>query len=455
MAKQTSFDVIVIGSGSAGFSAVEAAAQQGAKVCLIEKGKLGGECPNYACVPSKALLRAVAIYRTLGNVREFGIDASGRSFDWKKIQAYRERVVVSITGGGEGERYLQVLKRLKVTLKKGEARFIDVHLLEVNGEKVEGKAIVVATGSVDYIPPIDGLHDVRFWSWKEALTASRQPKSMALIGGGPVACEIATLYASLGTRVVILQSAPVVLHKEDEEISQRAKVALEALGVEVVVNAQVLSCMNGGMGAMGLNVKVGKSEQIFAVENVIVVAGKRPNVARLGLDQKELERQAHIFFAGDADGGLMFTHTAHDEGWIAGYNAAMSALKRRGSKLKRDERVVPRVTFLEPEVASVGMTQAEVKKKFGNVLVGRYETGSLGRSVTDHAGDGLVKLVAHPKTRKLLGAHAVCPHAGELIHEAALAIYLGANIDKIAGMIHAFPTYAEGLKAAAASVRLE
>ena len=360
----------------------------------------------------------------------------------------------SITGGGEGERYLQVLKRLKVTLKRGEARFIDARTLEVGDEKVEGKAIVVATGTVDFIPPIDGLHDVRFWGWKEALTASRQPKSIAIIGGGPVACEIATFYASFGTRVVILQSASAVLHREDEEISGRAKGALEALGVEVVVSAQVLSCVNGGMGAMGLNVKIGKEEQMFAVESVVVAAGKQSNVARLGFDQKELGRQSHVFFAGDADGGLMFTHTAHHEGWIAGHNAATHALKRRGTKLKRDERVVPRVTFIEPEVASVGMTQAEVKKKFGKVLVGRYETLWLGRSVTDHAGSGLVKLVAHPKTRKLLGAHLICPHAGELIHEAALAISLGATIDKIAGMIHAFPTYSEGLKAASSSAVL-
>ena len=145
----------------------------------------------------------------------------------------------------------------------------------------------------------------------------------------------------------------------------------------------------------------------------------------------------------------MFTHTAHSEGWIAGYNASRVALKKRGGLLKTDERVVPRVTFIDPEVASVGITQAEASAKYGKVLVGKYEVQTLGRAVTDHVSAGLVKLIAHPKTRKLLGAHAICPHAGELIHEAALGIYLGATIDKIAGMIHAFPTYAEGLKAAA------
>lgn len=468
MAKQQTYDVVVIGSGSAGFSAVEAAVAQGAKVCLIEKGKLGGECPNDACIPSKALLRAAAVYRTLGSVREFGIDASGRSFDWKKIQAYRERVVLTVTGGDEGERYQQILKRLKVTLKKGEARFVSARTLEVGDEKIEGKSIVVATGTADFIPPIDGLHDVRFWGWREALTAQRQPKSIAIIGGGPVACEIATFYASFGTRVVILQSAPVVLHREDDEISRRAKGALEALGVEVVVDAQVLSCVNGGMGAMGLKVKVDKEERVFAVENVVVAAGKRPNVDHLDVERAELElkngalwtsfeqrtNRSYIFAAGDVDGGLMFTHTAHEEGWVAGHNAAKVAMKKKGF-FKHDERVIPRVTFIEPEVASVGMTQAELKAKAGKVLVGRYETGGLGRTVTDHAENGLVKLVAHPKTRKLLGAHVIAPHAGEFIHEAALAIFLGSTIDSLAGMIHAFPTYAEGLKAAALSASIE
>ncbi len=452
MKKQSTFDVIVVGSGSAGFAAVEAAAGQGARVCLVEKGKLGGECPNDACIPSKALLRAASIYRTLATVREFGMDASGRSFDWKKIQAYRERVVETITGGGDGERYLAFLRKWKVTLKRGEATFVDANTLDIVGEHLSARAVVLATGTQDVIPPIDGLRDIRFWGWREALTAQRQPKSIAIIGGGPVACEIATFYASFGTRVIILQSAPVVLHREDEEISLRAQQRLEALGIDVVTGTEILSCVNGGMGAVGLKVRVQKKEEVFAVESVVVAAGKRPALPHMTEDWTE---KSHIFVAGDADGGLMFTPTATHEGWIAGYNAARLALRKRSPVLKRDERVVPRVTFIDPEVASVGMTQQEVNNTYHGVVVGRYETASLGRAVTDHAGHGLIKLVAHPTSRKLLGAHAICPHAGELIHEAALAISLHATIDKIAGMIHAFPTYSEGLKAAASLARLE
>ncbi|MBI4592240.1 NAD(P)/FAD-dependent oxidoreductase [Candidatus Uhrbacteria bacterium] len=469
MAKQTTFDVIIIGSGSAGFSAVEAAVSQGARVCLIEKEHLGGECPNEACIPSKALLKAASVYRTLGGVREFGIDASGRSFDWKKVQVYRERVVTTITGGSSGERYVQILKRLKVAWKKGEARFIDPNTVEVQGERLNARAFVIATGSQDFIPPIDGLRTIRFWGWKEALKAPRQPKSLAIIGGGPVACEVATFYASFGTRVMVLQSAPAVLHREDEEISHRAKVALEALGVEVRLRAKVVSCVNGGMGAVGLKVDVDGQEEVYAVEAVMVAAGKRPHTEGLQLERVQLSfaseelttnvqqqtSSSHIFAAGDVDGGFMFTHTAHEEGWVAGHNAALVALKKRSPRLKVDERVVPRVTFIDPEVASVGWTHVQAKQKYGSVLVGRFETSALGRSVTDHAPAGLIKLVAHPKTRKLLGAHALCSGAGEMIHEAALVMYLGATIDTLASMIHAFPTCAEGWRAAASVARVE
>lgn len=468
---KNSFDVIVIGSGSAGFSAVEAARGQGASVCVIEKDRLGGECPNYACVPSKAVLRAAAVYRQAGAVREFGIEVSGRAFDWKRVMAYRQGVVETITGKGDvGDRYIAILKQLKTAHRLGAAAFIDAHTIEVGEERLSAKAFVIATGTTDFIPPILGLDKISYTGWKDALRAPRQPKSMAIIGGGPVGCEIATFYASFGTRVVLLQGAPVILNREDEEISARARTALIALGVEVVVGANVQEAVNGHVGVSGLRVHVGGDERMYAVEQVVVAAGKRARTRGLGLevagvrmdDRGSLQTHdtgrtsvAHIFGAGDVDGGMMFTHTAHHEGWIAGYNAALEALGKRAKPLRRDERVVPRATFIEPEVASVGMTQRQVREKFKGALVGRYEVAMLGRAVTDSARTGLIKLVAHPKTRKLLGAHFICSHAGELVHEAALAIYLSATVDKLAGMIHAFPTYAEGMKAAASLARVE
>ncbi|NQV90652.1 NAD(P)/FAD-dependent oxidoreductase [Candidatus Uhrbacteria bacterium] len=465
MKKQNTFDVIVIGSGAAGFSAVEAAVQQGASVCLIEKSRLGGECPNDACVPSKALLKSAAVYRQIARSKEYGIEASVRSLDWTSVMKYRDQVVKTVTGGGDiGDRYLEILKTLNVSHRIGTATFVDDQTIEVGEERLTAKGFVLATGTTDFIPPITGIEEIPYWGWREALRATKQPKSMAIIGAGPVGCEIATLYASFGTRVVLVQTLPFVLDREDVEISRRAAEALRHIGVDVVTEAKITELVNGRVGVIGVKVMTpGQVEQMFAVERVVIATGKRANVQELGLDTagvdldthgniktnaKQRTSAPHIFSAGDVDGGLMFTHTAHHEGWIAGGNAALFA-KKKQKLLSANEHVVPRVTFIDPEVASVGATEAEVRKLYGKVLMGQYEILQLGRAVTDHAQSGLIKLVAHPKTRKLLGAHLICPHAGELIHEAALVISLNATIDTIANMIHAYPTYAEGMKAAA------
>jgi mercuric reductase len=471
MPKVPSYDVVIIGTGSAGFSALEAAKSLGASVCVIEKEKFGGECPNHACVPSKAILKAAGAYRLMGHAREFGIELGKRSFDFKKVMEYRSKVVSAITGGGEhGDRYEKIIDQLKADRIIGEANFIDAHTVEVNGKNIHGKAIVIATGTVDFIPPIPGLSEIKFWGWKEALMPKRLPKSMAIIGGGPVGCEIATFYASFGTRVILLQTSNVVLQREDLEISTIAGEALKKIGVEVYTNAQIKEVVSANGGVTGIKVYAGGKSEMLAVETVVVATGKRPNIASLGLDdagvtmdkdgrfttnKEQRTNVKHIFAAGDVDGGMQFTHTAHHEGWIAGNNAALIAKRKRTTPLKRDMRVVPRVTFIDPEVASVGMTEAEARQKHKKLLIGRYKVAALGRSVTDNSRFGLIKVIAHPTTRKILGAHMIGERAGEVIHEAAMVMFLGAKIDKLAEMIHAFPTYSEGLKAAAASSKIE
>lgn len=465
----STYDVIVIGSGSAGFSAGEAARAAGATVCLIEKETLGGECPNWACVPSKALLRAAKAYRGVRESQSFGVTAGGASFDWSKVMEYRRKAVEAVTGGPNGERYARILRRLAVDVEMGAATFVDAETVEANGKRLRAKAFVIATGTTEFVPPILGLAGFPFITSRDAVMLDRQPKTMAIIGGGPVGCELATAYASFGTRVVLLQNGPTVLSREDAEIGAIAGQALEDLGVEVVLDATVAEVINARGGVYGLKVSSGGSLVTHAVECVVVAAGKRANADGLNLaaagvrldargfvattpDQRTSAR--NIFAAGDVDGGLLFTHTAHREGAVAGHNAALVARGKRVSE-KSDERVVPRVTFLSPEIASVGMTAEEAKAKFKQVLVGRYAVSALGRAVTDNAPRGLVKIVAHPKTRKVLGCHIASERAGEMAHEAALAIHLGATVDKVASMIHAYPTWSEAVAAAAASVALE
>jgi mercuric reductase len=465
------YDVIVIGSGAAGFSAVESARAEGAKVCLIEQDRLGGECPNDACVPSKALLKTASIYRQTQHTREFGIQIGAVTFDFAEIMKYRQRVVETITGGGVfGERYEKIFRSLNVDVKKGKAVFVDQHTVEVNGVHLQGKAFVIATGTLEYIPPIVGLETVKYLRWKEAMQLKRLPKSLAIIGGGPVGCELATFFSSFGVRIVLLQSASRVLHREDAEISALAREALSDLKIEILTNANVVEVINGGVGAYGLKVDVAGNRTMHAVEQIVLAAGKRANTDGLGLEKagvrldsrgnivtskEQKSSVAHIFAAGDVDDGMMFTHTAHHEGFVAGRNAALLAKKKRAPRSRSDERVVPRCTFIAPEVASVGMTQEEAKEAIGKALIGRSQIAALGRAVTDNTRVGMLKIVAHPKTRKALGGHMIGERAGEVIHEIALAIHLGATVDKLACMIHAYPTYSEIVSVAASNVRLE
>lgn len=467
MQHKASYDVIVIGTGAAGFSAIEAAVAQGARVCAIDQDKLGGECPNTACVPSKALLKTAQIYRTLQHARDFGMQIGSLSFDFSKLIQYRDLVVETITGGPTGHRYQKHLDELGVDVRHGTAKLLDDHMVEVGGENLYGSAIVIATGTHEFVPSIEGLDHVPYKTWKELLAQKRQPKSMAIIGGGPVGCELATFYATFGTRVVLLQRASQVLDREDAEIGAQALVSLTALGVDVRLNADIDSVMDSRGGVYGVRLRTQEGIEMIAVDQLVLAAGKQANTEDLGLEEaavridergfiKTTKEQRtsvpHIFAAGDVDGGRQFTHTAHHEGEVAGYNAAMVAKKKRVTLKRIDERVVPCVTFVAPEVASVGMTQAEAKKQFGHLLIGRCPMAVLGRSVTDQTRSGFLKLVVHPTTRKILGGHMIGERAGEVIHEVALAMYLNAKVDKLAELIHAYPTYSEAIAVAASNL---
>jgi len=465
------YDVIVIGSGSAGFSAAFAARERGVSVLLIEKDKLGGECPNLACVPSKALLKCAKTYQKVKHAGQYGVEVGGVAFNFEKMMAYREKIVRKITGGGEhGDRYLELAEENSIEIEIGTAQMQSDTIVEVNGQMFVGKAFVIATGTVDFIPSISGIEKIRPMNFRQALTLKKQPRKLAIIGGGPVGSELATFYAMLGTRVVLFQSSPTILNREDPEIAELAHGFIHKNGVGAFGNSKVIEVKDASGGVYGLTVEINGKKETQAVDQILIAAGKRSATEGLGLEDTgvNLDQQGiiktnteqrtnikHIFAAGDVDGGMMFTHTAHAEGDVAGYNAALVAEKKRQGFKKIDMRVVPRVTFVVPEVASVGLTGPEARIKFKKVLVGRFETGKLGRSITEGSENGLVKIIAHPKTRKIVGGHAVCDRAGEIIHEVALAIHLGATIDKVASMIHAYPTFSEAIASAASSAKIE
>jgi dihydrolipoamide dehydrogenase len=457
------YDVIVIGAGSAGFTAAETARSEGASVCIIEGGSWGGECPNFACVPTKALLKSARVYyEAKYHMREYGVYATGVTFNFANIMKRKRAVVSAITG--DGKRMKQVAKRLGITAIDGKAKFIDSHAIEVNGKNLSARSFVLATGAVDFIPPVDGLESSGFINYEGAVSLKSCPKSIAIIGGGPVGCEFATFFAMLGVKVTILQLAPTVLHREDQEIAIIAQKQLVDLGVQVMTETKTLSVEKYRLKRRVWFQKGKSKRQSVVVDKILIAAGKRANVedlnlevANVKLDEKgrlivkeTLQTTArHIFAAGDVSGGMMFTHTAHEEGSIVGHNIVQGSAR---TMRRRSERVVPRATFVSPEVASVGVTPAQAKDSKALVFIAKFSIGALGRAVTDGKRVGLLKIVIDKKSRRILGGHMIGERSGEVIHEIALAMHANLKIDDVAKMIHAFPTYSEAVAAAASQV---
>lgn len=453
------YDVIVIGSGSAGFSAAESARDTGANVLMIEAGSMGGECPNFACIPTKALLRCAKLYHQIKHQSaDFGIHASKVTFSFKEMMARKEVVVSTITG--QGQRLLRLAKELKIDVVRGLAEFKDTHTVMVKDKLYRGRAFVLATGSTDIVPPITGLESSGFLTYKDAVSLKRLPESLAILGGGPVGCELATFFAMLGAKVSIIELGPSILPREDAEVAALATRQLMKLGVHIFTDTKTINVANRGFRKKMTLINRG-TEHLLIVDSLILAIGKRPNIDRLKLEKVGIgvddhgrfavgatmkTEVGHIYAAGDAAGGYLFTHTAHVEGQIAGFNAAK--LKQK-NPLKRNESVVPRVTFLDPEIASVGLTPEQAKQSGLEIKVSSFPIGALGRAISDGHRDGLIKLVIDAKSRQILGGHIIGHNAGELIHEIALAMKAGLSVDVLGEMIHAFPTYSEGVAVAA------
>lgn len=448
------YDLLVIGSGSAGFSAAHAAKGQGRKIGIVEAERLGGECPNWACVPTKVLVKSAKMYRDLAHTAEYGVTQERANISFVDVMKRRGKIV----GALGGPRIEKIADKLGFDVIRGYATFLDEHTVQIGEKKFTSNKFVIATGSSTFIPPIPGIDGVNWIGFKEAVSLEKAPASMIVIGGGPVGCELASFYTTVGTKVTLIQAAPVVLNREEPEVAEIAQEQLQKIGIEIHAGAEVIR-VDEADGVVTVKARVGKEMQTFTAETLLMATGKKANTAGLGcaaagvkLDQRgnvvtntELRTTAkHIWAAGDVDGGMRFTHTAHYEGALAGSNAFTKSPKRL------DERVVPRATFVDPEVGSVGMTEAQVREKYGKALVGMFHMRGLGRAYIDGNTVGLVKIVGDPKTRKILGGHVIGERAGELMHEIALGMYLKAKVDDLAEMIHAYPTYSEAVTGAAA-----
>ncbi|MGI8705037.1 MAG: FAD-dependent oxidoreductase [Sphingomicrobium sp.] len=450
--KQFDANLIVIGAGSAGLVASLVATELQGRVILIERGKMGGDCLNAGCVPSKSLIRAARAAREIKQAGRFGVNVGSPEIDFPAAMGRVREVIEAIAPNDSEERF----RAMGVDVRRGSARFVDPWTVEIDGgERVTAPDIVVASGAEPAIPDIPGLADSGFVTsdslWARLASMAAAPRHLVVLGGGPIGCELGQALAQLGSNVAIVSTADRLLEREDSDASALIGHALQADGV-------ALRCGRRAIRVHPTQVELDDGE-CLPFDLLLVATGRKAKIDELGLEElgvraaAPLKRQArvpwpHIRFVGDAAGGLQFTHFAGHSGAIAAINALAGTLGR----LQTDS-LVPRVTYTSPEVASVGMTEQQAGKGAQDVEVARYELSELDRAIIDGSTAGFVKLVIKAGSDRVIGATIVAPNAGDLIMPWVLAIKQGIGLNEMHRAIYPYPTFSEASRAAAGEWR--
>jgi pyruvate/2-oxoglutarate dehydrogenase complex dihydrolipoamide dehydrogenase (E3) component len=453
------FDVFVIGGGGTGSEvAFELARRSNLRVAIAERHLLGGECNHYGCVPTKVMLRSAKIAKLARDGERFGLRIPPIQVDLRAIQRRARRIVDAQSGEAAAP-----FERAGVRVFLRQARLVAERRIELDdGTVVEAEHVVLATGTEATIPPIPGLREGPRWTNREAIwEPDRPPASLAVIGAGAIGVEFAQIYARFGTHVTLIELEPRILPQEDEDAAAALVPALERDGIRLLPGATVRLARHG---PGGWELETAGGEEVPA-EHVLVAAGRRPvfdghDLVAVGLELDRAGRPllsetlrttaAGVWVAGDATGELLFTH-------VGTYEARIVADDLLGSPRPRDYRVVPRVTFSDPEVASVGLTEGRARELGREVVTGVSRIEDNERSHIEGGTDGIVKLVADRRSGELLGGHVVAEQAEAMIHEVAAAMAGRVPLSSMGEMIHAYPTWSESVRDAfrAIAARLE
>ncbi len=450
------FDLVAIGGGTAGLVTAAAAAGLGARTALVERDRLGGECLWTGCVPSKALIGSARIARALSRTDEFGLDGSLSNVDGGRVLESVREVRARIQPHDDPARF----RDMGVEVMEGEGRFLSDRELDVEGpdvaRRLRARRFVIATGGRPDVPSIPGLEEAGYFTHETAFDRPDLPRSVAILGAGPIGVEFAQAYRRLGVEVTLLEMEDRILVREDAELASRLQDRLEAEGIRVRTGAAVAR-VERGEGNPGQVRLLSEDGRRIEAEEVLVAAGRRPNVealelARAGVEAEEdgirvderlRTSRKHIYAAGDVTGGLLFTHVADHEARTVVRNALFPL------STKPRYEAVPWCTFTEPELARVGLTEAEARERHGDgVRSFSYDLKELDRAIADRAAEGLVKLVVDRKGR-ILGGHILGASAGTMIVEVALAMEHDIRIGKLSDLVHPYPTMSEGVRHAA------
>jgi pyruvate/2-oxoglutarate dehydrogenase complex dihydrolipoamide dehydrogenase (E3) component len=462
-------NLIVIGAGAGGLVSAYIAAAVKAKVTLIEAHKMGGDCLNYGCVPSKALIKSAKLAHQMRHASNYGLSNATPAFSFKAVMQRIQEVIRAIEPHDSVERYTG----LGVEVLQGYAKLVNPWTVEValndgggaNDQpkvlRLTARSIVIAAGARPLVPPLPGLDEVGYVTsdtlWDAFAKLDEVPQRLVVLGGGPIGCELAQSFARLGSQVTQVEMGARLMVREDEEVSALAKAALQADGVAVLTGHKALRCEVVD-GQKTLVVAHEGAEKRIAFDQLLCAVGRVARLTGYGLEdlgiptQRTVETNEYlqtiypnIYAAGDVAGPYQFTHVAAHQAWYAAVNALFGDFK----KLKADYRVIPWATFIDPEVARVGLNEQEAKEKNIPYEMTRYGIDDLDRAIADSEAHGFVKVLTVPGRDRILGVTIVGTHAGDLLAEYVLAMKHGLGLNKILGTIHTYPTLAEANKYAA------
>lgn len=453
--KPTHFDrnLIAIGAGSGGLVTAYISAAVNAKVTLIEKHKMGGDCLNTGCVPSKALLRSAKAIHEIKKASQLGIQIGHQEVDFAQVMARVQQVIAQVEPHDSIERYTD----LGVECIQGNAKILSPWSVEVNGEVLTTRNIVISTGARPFVPPIEGLDQVDYLTSDNIWTLQTQPKKLVIMGGGPIGCELAQAFALLGSNVTLIEKADQLLGREDPEVGQFIYEALEKSGVKVLLSTSVSQFTDSNKLKMNFADGI---EVSMEFDQIMIALGRKANITGFGLEELDIEftsdgriqvdpylrtNYPNIFAVGDVTGPYQLTHAAGHQAWYAAVNALFGDFK----KFKVNYSALPAVTYTIPEVARVGINEIEAKQQKIDYEVTHYGIDDLDRAIADSEAYGFIKVITPKGKDKILGATIVGHHGGELLSEFTLAMRYGLGLNKILSTIHPYPTFSEANKYAA------
>ncbi len=447
----SSYNLVVIGGGTAGLMTAAGAAGLGAKVALVERHLMGGDCLNAGCVPSKSILRSARLQAEILAAGDFGIRlASAPEVDFGKVMERMRAIRARISVNDSATRF----RDLGVDVFLGKAEFITSHKVNVSGKILNFKKAVIATGGRAAVPPVEGLQEAAYLTNETLFNLTLMPKRFGILGAGPIGCEMAQAFARFGSQVTLVDMAPQVLIREDPDAAKILQQQLEREGVRLVLNAKLLKVEKRPDGKV-VHYEIAGENKSLVFDELLVSVGRAPNVEHMGLEAAGVQydkrtgvkvnehlqtTNPRIYACGDVAFKYQFTHTAEATAKIVIQNALFFGKK------KAKDLIIPWCTYTDPEIAHVGIDEKEAKERKINLAIFRQPLAEVDRAITDGEENGFVKIMLRQGTDQILGATIVAKHAGEILSEITLAMNSGIGLAAIANVIHPYPTQADAIK---------